>query len=168
MNFVTGCVTVTLRDGSHKGTKPLSGGARLAFVALPRQGLSRRLTRAAVVPILPLGQWLSSPRRSLGTPLLSSRAPGRFTWEYSPTGRWWPTHHPSKDSPFGKLTCYWPARLYITVRLVFLFLVVPFLCPLTIFGYIRMRMSCRSTRLGFWINFFFRYSDAWDLLRQRA
>ena len=48
------------------------------------------LTRRLSFPILPLGPWLISPRRSLSTPLSTSRARSGITHEYSFTGRFFP------------------------------------------------------------------------------
>ena len=58
------------------------------------------LTRRLSFPILPLGPWLSSPRRSLSTPLSTSRARSGITHEYSSTGRLspYPSDAPSHES----------------------------------------------------------------------
>ena len=78
----------------NKKSKTLVGGCSVAVLCLATARTScltavrtLPLTRRLSFPILPLGPWLSSPRRSLSTPLSTSRARSGITHEYSSTGR---------------------------------------------------------------------------------
>ena len=91
----------------NKKSKTLVGGCSVAVLCLATARTScltavrtLPLTRRLSFPILPLGPWLSSPRRSLSTPLSISRARSGITHEYSSTGRFspYPSDAPSHES----------------------------------------------------------------------
>ena len=106
-----------------KKSKTLVGGCSVAVVCLAIARTScltevrtLPLTRRLSFPILPLGPWLSSPRRSLSTPLSTSRARSGITREYSSTGRLspYPSDAPSHESSSRDQTVanYHPPRLH--------------------------------------------------------
>ena len=116
--------------GSHrnshcrdKKSKTLVGGCSVAVLCLATARTScltavrtLPLTRRLSFPILPLGPWLSSPRRSLSTPLSTSRARSGITHEYSSTGRLspYPSDAPSHESSSRDqiVANYHPPRLH--------------------------------------------------------
>ena len=106
----------------NKKNKTLVGGCSVAVLCLATAWTScltavrtLPLTRRLSFPILPLGPWLSSPRRSLSTPLSTSRARSGITHEYSSTGRFspYPSDAPSHESSSRDQTVanYHPPRL---------------------------------------------------------
>ena len=110
----------------NKKSKTLVGGCSVAVLCLATARTScltavrtLPLTRRLSFPILPLGPWLSSPRRSLSTPLSTSRARSGITHEYSSTGRLspyspYPSDAPSHESSSRDQTVanYHSARLH--------------------------------------------------------
>ena len=107
----------------NKKSKTLVGGCSVAVLCLATARTScltavrtLPLTRRLSFPILPLGPWLSSPRRSLSTPLSTSRARSGITHEYSSTGRLspYPSDAPSHESSSRDQTVanYHPPRLH--------------------------------------------------------
>ena len=106
-----------------KRANPLVGGCSVAVLCLATARTSCLtavrtfpLTRRLSFPILPLGPWLSSPRRSLSTPLSTSRARSGITHEYSSTGRFspYPSDAPSHESSSRDqiVANYHPPRLH--------------------------------------------------------
>ena len=107
----------------NKKSKTLVGGCSVAVLCLARARTScltavrtLPLTRRLSFPILPLGPWLSSQRRSLSTPLSTSRTRSEITHEFSSTGRLspYPSDAPSHESSSRDQTVanYQPPRLH--------------------------------------------------------
>ena len=107
----------------NKKSKTLVGGCSVAVLCLATARTScltavrtLPLTRRLSFPMLPLGPWLSSPRRSLSNPLSTSRARSGMTHEYSSTGRLslYPSDTPSHESSSRDQTVanYQPPRLH--------------------------------------------------------
>ena len=107
----------------NKKSKTLVGGCSVAVLCLARARSScltavrtLPLTRRLSFPILPLGPWLSSQRRSLSTPLSTSRTRSEITHEFSSTGRLspYPSDAPSHESSSRDQTVanYQPPRLH--------------------------------------------------------
>ena len=133
----------------NKKSKTLVGGCSVAVLCLATAKTScltavktLPLTRRLSFPILPLGSWLSSPRRSLSTLLSTSRARSGITHEYSCTGRLsrtpvmhyrtsrqagirqWPTITPLDSTEFVHLINLTKNLLYIRILFPFIRLVV--------------------------------------------